>query len=112
MFLTVGQIQGTAAWYFTKSYISEFSGQFGGVVGRTTPGAPAGHLLLGLPALREFASRLLKCGKRHPVSLSQKAQLRIAANRVPSMKALLSSPSYDPMHWFRELTAAHWRLVL
>ena len=27
---------------FTESYISEFSGQFGGVVGRTTPGALSG----------------------------------------------------------------------
>jgi hypothetical protein len=56
----------------TKSYISEFSGQLGGVV-RIATGASPGHLRLGLRALRELAGRFLKGGKRHPVSLSEKA---------------------------------------
>jgi len=46
-----------------------------------TTDAPAGYLRLGLRALREFASRLLKCGKRHPAPLCQQAQVCIATDR-------------------------------
>ena len=46
-----------------------------------TTGAVPGHLRLGLHALSELSGRLLKRGQRHPASLGEKAQVRIAAQR-------------------------------
>ena len=50
------------------------------------------HLRLGLRALSELSGRLLKRGQRHPASLGEKAQVRIAAQR--SLVADLTQTPY------------------
>jgi len=47
------------------SYLSEYSGQLGGLV-RITIVALAGHLRLALSALSEIPGRSLECSKHHP----------------------------------------------
>jgi len=63
---------------------------------RITTGATSGHLRLGLRGLRELAGCLLKCGKRHPLSFSEKAQMRIAAQR-PLMVELAQKVAHAGM---------------
>jgi len=46
--------------------------------------------------LRELAGCLLKCGKRHPLSFSEKAQMRIAAQR-PLMVELAQKVAHAGM---------------
>ena len=53
----------------TKSYISEFSGQFAGVVGRDNPRCAVGHLHLGLRTLGKLSGRLLQASKRNSAPL-------------------------------------------